>query len=141
MSSKTVDELLEEFSDCSDRERLQLILEFGDELPSLPEHYKTEENRVRGCQSNVWLISHFADDGAARMHFEGDSDGQIVRGLIAVLFSLVNDKTPEEILAVDLDGVFKQLHLSRYVSHMRSSGLASMIKRVRDLARRRVNAE
>jgi cysteine desulfuration protein SufE len=141
MSSKTVDELLEEFSDCSDRERLQLILEFGDELPALPEHYKTEENRVRGCQSNVWLISHLADDGAARMHFEGDSDGQIVRGLIAVLFSLVNDKTPEEILAVDLDGVFKQLHLSRYVSHMRSSGLASMIKRVRDLARRRVNAE
>lgn len=141
MSSKTVDELLEEFSDCSDRERLQLILESGDDLAPLPEHFKTEENRVRGCQSNVWLVSHISEGGSARMHFDGDSDGQIVRGLIAVLFSLVNDKTPAEILALDLDGVFKQLHLSRYVSQMRSNGLASMIKRVRDLARQRVNAD
>lgn len=141
MKITTVEELLSEFNDCSDRdERLQLILELGDDLDPLADEFKNEENRVRGCQSNVWLVSHVLPGEPARMHFDADSDGQIVRGLIAILLSLVNDKTPAEILAFDLDAIFKQLDLARYVSHSRSSGLASMVKRVRDLARRRENA-
>jgi cysteine desulfuration protein SufE len=137
MKISTVEELLSEFNDCLDRdERLQLILELGDDLDPLPEEEKTEANRVRGCQSNVWMVSRVVPGTPARIHFDADSDGQIVRVLIAVLLSLVNDKTPAEILAVDLDGIFKQLDLARYISHSRSSGLASMVKRVRDLARR-----
>lgn len=141
MTSMTVDELLDEFNDCSDDERLQLILEFGDKLPPLPESFKTEENRVRGCQSNVWMVARPTADEPPHMHFDGDSDGRIVRGLIAILLSLVNDKTPAEILALDLDDVFQQLHLARYVSRMRSNGLASMIRRVRESAQHQAKAD
>lgn len=136
MKITTVEELLSEFNDCLDRdERLQLILELGDDLDPLPEQDKAEANRVRGCQSNVWMVSHPLPGPPTRLHFVADSDGQIVRGLIAILLALVNDRTPAEILAVDLDGIFKQLDLARYISHSRSSGLASMVKRVRDHAR------
>jgi len=140
MRSMSVDELLDEFGDCSDRDRLQMILEMGKELDPLPDRYKTEEHRVRGCQSNVWLVSRLPAGNDGPMYFEADSDGQIVRGLIAILSALVNGKTPTEILALDLDDVFKQLHLARYVTQMRSNGLASMIKRVHDLAQRREHA-
>lgn len=138
MKTMTVAELACEFDDCWDEtERLKLILELGRGLDPLADEFKTEENRVLGCQSNVWVVSNVVAGVPERLHFDAASDGETARGLIAILLSLVNDKTPAEILALDLDGIFKQLELARYVTRSRSNGLASMIKRVRDLAQQR----
>lgn len=141
MKTMTVEELLSEFDDCSDQdERLQLILELGDDLDPLPQEFKTDAHRVRGCTSNVWLVPDAAREDRTRLYFHADSDSQIVRGLIAILLSLVNDKTPDEILAIDLEAIFAKLQLSRYISRSRSNGLASMVRRVRDLAKRQQSA-
>jgi sulfur transfer protein SufE len=138
MKTMTVAELASEFDDCWDEtERLKLILELGRGLDPLGDEFKTEENRVLGCQSNVWVVSNIVAGVPERLHFDAASDGETARGLIAILLSLVNDKTPAEILALDLDGIFKQLELARYVTRSRSNGLASMINRVRDLAQQR----
>jgi cysteine desulfuration protein SufE len=138
MKITTAEELLGEFDDCLDQdERLQLILELGDDLDPLDETFKDEQHRVRGCTSNVWMTSEILSGEPERLHFTADSDSQIVRGLIAILLSLVNDRTPPEILAVDLEGIFERLELARYISRSRSNGLAAMVKRVRDTAARR----
>ena len=138
MKTMTVAELASEFDDCWDEtERLKLILELGRGLDPLADEFKTEETRVLGCQSNVWVVSNVTSGVPERLHFDAASDGETARGLIAILLSLVNDKTPAEILALDLDGIFKQLELARYVTRSRSNGLASMINRVRDLAQQR----
>lgn len=135
MKITTVEELLSEFADCADNdERTQLILELGDELDPLADEFKNEATRVRGCTSQVWMKADLVPGEPERLHFDADSDSQIVRGLIAILLSLVNDRTPPEILAVDLEAVFAKLELARYISRSRSNGLASMVRRVRDLA-------
>jgi cysteine desulfuration protein SufE len=135
MKTMTVEELTREFDDCSDKEeRLTLILELGDELDPLGDEHKIEANRVRGCTSNVWMIPEVVEAGPGKLRFRADSDSQIVRGLIAILLALVNDRTPEEIAALDLEGVFNRLELARYISRSRSNGLSSMVQRVRDIA-------
>ena len=135
MRTLTVEELLGEFQDCSDRERLQLILEFGDELPPLAEQFKTEEFRVRGCQSNVWLITKLeSPNGQPVVEIIADSDAMIVKGLIAVLLIIYTGKTPEEILAVDVKDIFEKLGLDRHLSTARKNGLNGMVKRIRELA-------
>ncbi|MBL8826964.1 MAG: SufE family protein [Planctomycetaceae bacterium] len=135
MKTMTVDELTREFDDCADKEeRLTLILELGDELEPLGDEHKVEVNRVRGCTSNVWMIPEVSAAAPGKLRFRADSDSQIVRGLIAILLSLVNERTPEEIAALDLEGVFNRLELARYISRSRSNGLSSMVQRVRDIA-------
>ena len=137
MKISSAEELISEFSDCADHEeRTQLILEIGDDLPPLAAEWKTDAPRVRGCTSNLWLPPDADPGEPRRLHFAADSDSQLVRGLIAVLLSLVNDRTPAEILAVDLEGIFAKLELARFISRSRSNGLASMVRRVRDLARK-----
>lgn len=135
MKITTVEELLSEFADCADNdERTQLILELGDDLDPLADEFKNEATRVRGCTSQVWMKAERTSSEPERLHFDADSDSQIVRGLIAILLSLVNDRTPQEILAVDLESIFAKLELARFISRSRSNGLASMVRRVRDLA-------
>jgi cysteine desulfuration protein SufE len=136
MKTMTVDELQSEFDDCWDEnERLQLILEFGRELDPLADEFKTDEHRVLGCASRVWVVSRVEPGSPPTLHFDADSDGQTARGLIAILLALVNDKPPQEILAMDLNSIFERLDLARYVTRSRTNGLASMIERVRNLAR------
>lgn len=137
MKISSLEELLQEFADCADNEeRTQLVLELGDDLDPLSDEFKNETTRVRGCTSQVWMKADRLPGEPVRLHFDADSDSQIVRGLIAVLLSLVNDRTPREILAVDLEGIFAKLELARFISRSRSNGLASMVRRVRDLAER-----
>lgn len=126
-------ELLDEWED-----RYRYVIELGRALPPLDEALRTDTTKVRGCASQVWLVSR--TDGAggrsARISFSGDSDALIVRGLIAILLAALEGKTAGEIEALDLPGIFGALGLKENLTPQRSNGLASMIERVRADARR-----
>lgn len=120
-------ELLDEWED-----RYRYVIELGRKLPAFPEQLRTDANKVRGCASQVWLASHVRDGAAPkRMTFEGDSDAHIVKGLIAILLALYQERTPQEILGIDTTAVFDELGLSEHLTQQRSNGLASMVQRIR----------
>ncbi|GAB4526790.1 MAG: SufE family protein [Parvularculaceae bacterium] len=120
--------LLEDWED-----RYRHIIELGRSLDPLPKSAYDDANKVRGCASQVWLVSEvYRDDqGAIRLRFRGDSDAHIVRGLIAILIALYTDKTPEDILATDAKAALAELELDGQLSPQRSNGLASMVNRIR----------
>ena len=103
-----------------------------------PEALRTDANKVRGCVSQVWLASAVkrAGNGAAPvLEFQGDSDAHIVRGLVAVLFALVQGKTPQEVLGADAKALFAELGLTEHLTPQRSNGFFSMVERIRADAR------
>lgn len=113
-------------------DRYRYVMELGRQLPPLDGALRTDANKVRGCASQVWLASRRVHQGAATtLHFDGDSDAHLVRGLIAILFVLVQDRTPAEILAADPHAAFKDLGLGEHLTPQRSNGFASMVARVR----------
>ena len=95
----------------------------------------TEENRVRGCVSRVWLVSERHDDAPGKLFFRGDSDAHLVRGEIAMLLRIFSGRTPEEILSVDPKAVFERLGLKDALTMQRSNGLFSMMNRIQHEAR------
>ena len=121
-------DLLDEWDD-----RYRYVIELGRTLPPLADAAHNEENKVRGCASQVWLLTHVDRDGAGGpvLRFEGDSDAHIVRGLIAILFALVSGKPANEILKADPLAVFDQLGLRENLTPQRSNGLRSMVGRIR----------
>jgi cysteine desulfuration protein SufE len=123
--------LLDEWED-----RYRYLIELGRSLPPFPEALRTDANKVRGCVSQVWLSSMVKPDGGAPvLEFQGDSDAHIVRGLVAVLFALIQRRTPEEILAADAKTVFAELGLAEHLTPQRSNGFFSMVERIRADAR------
>ena len=133
----TTDEILETFELLDDWEdRYRYVIELGRELPDMPSGDKTEENRVQGCTSRVWLVTGAGHNAAGEpvMTLRGDSDAHIVRGLVAILLSLYSGKTPAEILKVDARAFLDRLGLQSHLSPMRTNGLYSMVERIRALA-------
>jgi cysteine desulfuration protein SufE len=129
-----IDEIIENFEllDQWD-DRYRYVIELGRTLAPLPEAAHNEINKVRGCASQVWLITHVKPDGSGgpRLSFQGDSDAHIVRGLIAILFALYSDKPAQEILATDAFAVFDRLGLSANLTPQRSNGLRAMVERIK----------
>lgn len=131
----TIDELYEEFEDLADwDERCDYLIDLGFNLPQLPEEVKTDENKVHGCQSNVWLVAQMKLTEPPTLEFIANSDAIIVNGLIAVLMALYSHQTPERVLEIDAQEVFARLGLERHLSPQRRNGLYSMVDRVRQLA-------
>ena len=123
-------ELADEFELLGDwEERYRYVIELGKELAPLSDAERTDENKVRGCASQVWMVTERQADGT--LNFRGDSDAHIVRGLIAILLRLYSGHAPAEILAFDAKAAFERLGLSGALSSQRSNGLASMVVRVR----------
>jgi cysteine desulfuration protein SufE len=130
----SIDEILDNFALLDDWEdRYRYVIELGHELEPLGEAERTAENKVRGCASQVWLVSKVETDasGKPRLYFRGDSDAHIVRGLIAVLIALYSGKEPGEILRVDAQAHFARMGLKDHLTQQRSNGLASMVARIR----------
>ena len=122
--------LADEFSLFDDwEERYRYIIDLGRTLEPVSPAEHTDENKVRGCASQVWLVTELRQDGA--IHFRGDSDAHIVRGLIAILLRLYRDRTPAEILAFDARGAYERLGLGGALTAQRSNGLFSMVERIR----------
>jgi cysteine desulfuration protein SufE len=120
-------DLLDDWED-----RYRYVIELGRALRPLPEALRIDANKVRGCASQVWLATHVERaDGAPRLAFEGDSDAHIVRGLIAILFSIYDAKRADEILATDAIPIFEGLGLKEHLTPQRSNGFASMVARIK----------
>lgn len=129
----TAESLLAQFASFrqwEDRYR-QLIL-LGKRLPALPDRLKTAEIELSGCENRVWLGHQRLADG--RLHFYGDSEGRIVRGLLAVLLSSVEGKTPAQVREMDLLALFDGLGLKDQLSASRSAGLQALADAVRRTA-------
>lgn len=128
--AQVLNELKDEFDLLGDwEERYRYVIELGRELAPLTDSERTDPYKVRGCASQVWLVTEPGPDGA--LAFRGDSDAHIVRGLIAILLRLYSGRTPSEILAFDAKAAFEELGLTGALSSQRSNGLASMIARIR----------
>lgn len=121
-------ELIEEFAFFDDwMARYQYIIDMGRELPEFPDEWRTEANRVHGCQSQVWL---HADARDGRLHFQATSDSAIVAGLIALLMRIYSGRHAAEIVATE-PGFVTELGLDRHLSATRSNGLRAMLQRIR----------
>ncbi len=133
----TIDQIIDDFELLDDWEdRYRYVIELGKRLEPLPEAQKTDANKVRGCASQVWLVTTCQDEnGQPRLHFVGDSDALIVRGLVAIAITLFNGKSPPEIVATDADGLFDRLGLKAHLTAQRSNGLRSLVDRIKADAR------
>ncbi|WP_346898522.1 SufE family protein [uncultured Roseibium sp.] len=134
----SLDDILETFEFLDDWEdRYKYLIDLGKELPGLPEEQKNDINKVRGCVSQVWLVTNVSRSasGAPIITYDGDSDALIVQGLVAVVLALYSGKTAQEILDTDVEGIFAKLGLKEHLTPQRSNGLKSMVARIRSDAR------
>ena len=122
-------ELAEEFELLGDwEERYRHVIDLGRDLQPLSAAEHTDANKVRGCASQVWLVT---EPHPGRLEFRGDSDAHIVRGLISILLRLYSGRSPDQILAFDAKAALGELGLSSALSAQRSNGLGAMIQRIR----------
>ena len=126
-------EILDEVDD-----RYRYLIELGRELAPLPPEAHDEARRVRGCASQVWLDTSVEAAGGPDpvMHFRGDSDAHIVKGLIYLALALYGDRPASEIAATDATPLFARLGLGGHMTRQRSNGFAAMVERIRADARR-----
>jgi cysteine desulfuration protein SufE len=130
-----VDEIIANFEllDQSD-DRLEYLIELGRLAEPLPPALKTEENRVRGCASRVWLETKV--EPGPRLCFHGDSDALITRGIVALIAALYSGKAPEEIRRTDALAIFRDIGIGEHLTAQRSNGARSMMERIhRDAAK------
>ena len=122
------DEIVDEFSIYDDwMDKYSYIIELGNEMEPLPEGDKTEENLIKGCQSQVWFVTSMED---GKLFFKADGDAIITKGLAGLLIRVFSGQTPEDILAADLTFI-DEIGLSQHLSPTRSNGLLSMVKQIK----------
>ncbi|MGA3340184.1 MAG: SufE family protein [Methylocella sp.] len=133
-----IDEIIENFNFLDDWEdRYRYLIELGRSLDPLDDAAHNEDNKVRGCVSQVWLETRVAKDesGCTILYLKGDSDAHIVRGLVALILALYSGQTASRILATDAEGLFESLDLSSHLTPQRSNGVRSMVERIKNDAR------
>ena len=137
----TLQQIIDDFAFLEEWEdRYRFVIELGKALPDLAEDKRTSANKVQGCASQVWLVSHVGDGADPVMTFEGDSDAHIVRGLVAIVLAIYSGKRASQIAALDAIDTFNTIGLVEHLSSQRANGLRSMIKRIREEAAMRVAA-
>lgn len=124
-------EIVEEFSlfDSWD-DKYEYIIDMGKKLPALEEQHKLDENKVRGCQSTVWLVSEYKD---GLIYFKADSDAIIVKGLISMLIRVLTGHTPDEIINANLEFIQK-IGMTTHLAQTRANGLLAMVKQMKNYA-------
>lgn len=124
------EKLLRNFGRCANWEEKYLyIIELGQRLPPLGEEAHNPDNIIQGCQSQVWIVIHQNSDGVIEL--QGDSDAAIVKGLIAVVFILYHQMSPQDIVAFDVRPWFEKMALTQHLTPSRSLGLEAMIRAIR----------
>ena len=121
--------LLDEWED-----RYRYVIELGRTLKPLPDELRSDTNKVRGCASQVWLVTTRDQDqsgGEPILHFAGDSDALSVRGLVAIALTLFDGKPASEVVATDADALFDRLGLKAHLTAQRSNGLRAMVDRIK----------
>lgn len=139
----TAQDLIDDFAFLDDWEdKYRYVIELGRGLDPLPEDQRTEENKVHGCASQVWLHTTVSDGNGPdpTLSFSGDSDAHIVRGLIAILFAVYSNQPARQILETDAYDVFRSIGLHEHLTPQRSNGFAAMVKRIRSDAEAALSA-
>jgi cysteine desulfuration protein SufE len=125
------EEIIEDFSLFDTWEdKYEYIIDLGKKLPLLEEHYKVEENRIKGCQSTVWLVADYSD---GRVFFKAESDAVIVKGLVSMLIRVLSGHTPDEIINAKLDFI-REIGMMTHLAQTRSNGLLAMIRQMKNYA-------
>jgi cysteine desulfuration protein SufE len=133
---QAIQDLADDFALLPDwEERISYVIELARQLEPLRDEERVEQNRVRGCASQVWLVSERRPEAPEKLYFRGDSDAHLVKGEIAMLMRVFSGRTPQEILAVDPQALFDRLGLKEALTAQRSNGLFSMISRIQNEAR------
>jgi cysteine desulfuration protein SufE len=128
--TEALDELADELDLLDDwEERYRYIIELGKTLEPLSDEERNDRNKVRGCASQVWLVTE--PQAGDRLRFRGDSDAHIVRGLVAVVLRLYSGRTRAEITEFDARAAVERLGLSEALSSQRANGLSAMVERIR----------
>jgi cysteine desulfuration protein SufE len=124
-------EIVEEFSlfDSWD-DKYEYIIDLGKKLPPLGDQHKVEENKVKGCQSTVWLAADLSD---GRVFYKADSDAVIVKGLISMLIRVLSGQTPDAIVHARLNFI-NEIGMTGHLAQTRSNGLAAMVKNMKNYA-------
>lgn len=121
-------DIIEDFSLFDNWEdKYEYVIDLGKKLAPIPEEYKTEEYKIKGCQSSVWIHSYYKD---GKVFYEGDSDAVIVKGLVSLMIKVLSGHSPKDILAAPLDFI-NATGLSSHLAQTRSNGLRSMIKQMK----------
>ncbi len=121
-------DLAESFSFMEDwTEKYQYMIDLSKSLGEMNLNYKTDENLIKGCQSKVWLHSSYEK---GKIHFQADSDAIISKGIVAILLSVLNNRSPHEILSADLSFI-DEIGLKEHLSPNRANGLSSMLKQIK----------
>jgi cysteine desulfuration protein SufE len=125
------DEIVDEFFLFDNWEdKYEYIIDLGKKLEPLASEYKIDENKIKGCQSQVWLV---ANEDSGRIFFKADSDAVIVRGLVSMLIRVLSGHTPQEIINAKLDFINK-IGMTTHLAQTRSNGLLSMVKQMKNYA-------
>lgn len=117
-------------------ERYRYLIELGRDLTEISDDQKNASTKVKGCVSQVWLITKPETGSDPVIHFEGDSDAHIVKGLVAVMLALYSGKHASEIIKIDAEAIMKQLGLDEHLTPQRANGLRAMVARIKDEAGR-----
>ena len=113
------------------QDRYRQLIVLAKQLPPMPEDLKTDENQVNGCENRVWLTYQKQNDNT--FIFQGDSEGRIVKGLLAILIIIANHKTAEEIAAIDFQSLLSQLKIIDELSQSRLHGLTKLIELIQSV--------
>ena len=128
----TLDILLNDFQKSKAWEdKYRQLIQLSRKLPALPDELKTTEKEIKGCENRVWLGVELNNDG--KYHVYGDSDGRIVKGLLAIILVAVENKTAQEIADIDMLAIFEQLGLANQISQSRTDGVNAIIARLKSL--------
>lgn len=127
-----INELIDNFAFFESWEdKYQYVIDLGHALEPIDEAYKTDEWKISGCQSQVWLVPKFEGD---TIHFYGDSDAILVKGIIAIVLLIFNDKTRDEIKTIDVQEIFAKLGLEENLTPSRRNGMMSMVAKIKEYA-------
>jgi cysteine desulfuration protein SufE len=132
----TVDEVIDNFELLDDWDsRYAYLVELGEGLAQLDDRFRTEDNRVQGCISKVWVAAVPEDAASGRVVYVGDCDTAIIKGVLALLIELMSGRTPDEIDNIDIDGLFDRLKLAENLSPNRHFGIYAIVKLMKSQAR------
>lgn len=134
MPLPALSDLRDDFELLDSEERYRLLIDLGRELEPMPDALKTDATKVRGCSASVWVYPTRLDDG--RLHFLADSNAAITKGIVALVLSAVQDRSPADIAATDVAAELEPFDLSRQLSSNRTQGIPNMIALVQDTAQR-----
>ena len=131
--AETENEIIEDFKlleSWDEDAKYEYIIDMGKNLPVLDAQYKVEENKIKGCQSTVWLAAEYKND---KLYFSADSNSVIVKGLISMLIRVLSGRTTDEIIEAKL-GFIGEIGMHNHLAQTRSNGLLAMVKQMKNYA-------